>query len=235
MKESVKSALEHQKDVQKNNPNNVAADTKNNEGYPTLEQLITQTVKDQNTDARSMDSNKIKQAFVKHHIEMRDTLSLIERIFERFIVELNGNSEVSQILNEQLRSSVNQNNNQANNQNNNQDNNQLRESGERIATFIKDNKLNGDKYNRFNNTLVGLQRIFSSNNIEPQALDLILKICDTENYIADSFKKGVIEGRNQKIEEHISQTLSIDGLYNNSASIKPSSSEDGYIERLLRN
>ena len=231
MKESVKSALEHQKDAQKNNPNNVTSDTKNNEGYPTLEQLITQTVKSQNTDARSMDSNKIKQAFVKHHIEMRDTLSLIERIFERFIVELNGNSEVSQILNEQLRSSINT----GNNQNNNQDNSQLRESGERIATFIKDNNLNGDKYNRFNNTLVGLQRIFSSNNIEPQALDLILKICDTENYIADSFKKGVIEGRNQKIEEHISQTLSIDGLYNNSASIKPSSSEDGYIERLLRN
>ena len=224
MKETKKMAPEQQQQqTQKSEGNERMSVAYNSETLPTLEQTITQTIKKQNPEIDLMDSNKVKEAFVKYHLETCDTLSLVEKLFERFILELNGNAEVAQIINQQKKAFASP------------ESKSPKESNDKILKFVSNKNLKGENNTRFYNTLTALKRIFSSDDIEPQALELILKIIDTENYVTESFKKGIIEGRNQKIEEHISQSLSIDGLYNNSASIKPSNNEDGYIERLMRN
>lgn len=192
-----------------------------------LHEFIEQTVKVNFPEINLQDTKTVINTFIEHYSNMEDTVEIVKRLLKMLLSQLNNNPEIGQILN-QLR------NNQSHDQETNVDP-KKDIAINTIAQFMENNKIEGEKFTKFQDTLASMFNLFSNSNINQDTLESVFKMTNIDSDIENSFKRGLLEGRNQKIQEQLSQYATEDGLYSSNSNHKKSSSatDNGYIERLL--
>lgn len=195
-----------------------------------LQKFAVQTVREKFPETDFQNIEEINNVFIELHLDITDSLKMVEKILEKFIIHLNTNPMVGKLI-KQLYSEENQQIQEGTFQNSNSYHRE--KTIKTIANFFEKNHLNNDKLNKFQTTLASIVRPISQNDIDDNILETILKVINIDTDIEDNYKKGVLDGRNQKIEEQIVQYGTNDGLYGNGAVSASSIKNSGYIERLL--
>lgn len=187
-----------------------------------LQDIVLEVVKNNYPKTDMADIDAVNALFIEHYLDMVEDIKTVEKIMETFLRKLNQNPTITEHFSTQEQNSTNI------------APEQDPKTIQIIASFIEKHKLEGEKFNTFKNVLSSTAEIFSSKNIDENMLNTVLQLTDLEKNIEESFNKGVIEGRNQRIEEQLTQFAVEDGLYSTDSNSSMQSGENGYIERILR-
>lgn len=224
----------------KNNGNNQIASIEKNQFSRfnqklLLEDFARKTVMENYPETKATDQDNINSLFIEHHTNLSNDIEIVEKILEAIVKKVNTDPRISKLL-KLIASKQEGNPETTQNSPTVQNDNFNDETINIIVEFIDKNKLKGDDFVRFQNTIINLAQTFSTKKTTKEVLETALKISNLDNNLENKFKNGILEGRNQRIEEHMSQYSNQDGLYSSSArnTSNATSDKSGYIERLLK-
>lgn len=230
MKENKNNQKTQAELVEKNQKPQQIAKQSPSENMSKLQEFAIQTVMEKFPEIEHLELETVNEMFIEHHLDIIDSLKMVEKLVEKFVVHLNSNPMVGKLINQLYNEEATLSQEQAP-QNGGQP--KREKVIQTISSFCERNRINPEQLEKFQTTLANFVQPISQNDIDDNILETILRVVNIDSEIEENYKKGILDGRNQKIEEQIAQYITTDGLYGNGAANATTTGNSGYIERLL--